>query len=430
MSTAASVATETPMSGTPDAAVPEPVSPGKSKRSFFGLGKKRKDQDAPSSPPRDSSPKIVDEKAPQLPQLASIPPMNTSLTSPSASPSASTTPRIQTLTPSPPSTSSALLNMQQPPPKTPTRSLHSASSPVLTPHSPSTPHAPSQSPSRGLSTSSSMIFERNVQEHPNNPNIPVPMSSAIPAHIQTENFIPPVLEASSLAITDRNCGVDEVEIVMHSAHQPALSVGGLATSLENYSSLDHTEDPSSYSGDDLSSHGGGIGASAAADKRRLSFISFADVVQAEQAEQYGDIMTHSTSSPSRGSPVQSAADPAAMGTINETMRRSPSPIRLGSTPSRGSLVQDPNSLSSINETLRRSPSSIRLGNSPPRSTYMAGERSPGSPGSPGRTAADHIGVERGELTIETMRQALKKTGSGDLGQRSPIASSSAFSRTT
>ena len=426
MSAAASVATDIATSGTPDAAVVEPVSPAKSKRSFFGLGKKKKDQDAPPSPSRDSTPKIVDEKAPQLPELTSVPPMNASITSASAS----KTPRIQTPTPSPPSSTSPMLNMQLQPPKTPTRSLNSTSSPVLTPHSPSTPHAPSQSPLRGLSTSSSMIFERNVQEHPNNPNIPVPTSSAIPAHIQTENFIPPVLEASSLAITDRNCDVDEVEIVMHSAHQPALSVGGMATSSDNYSSLDHTEDSSNYSGDDLSSHGAGIGTLAAADKRRLSFISFADVVQAEQAEQYGDIPTHSTSSPSRGSPVQSAADPVTMGTINETMRRSPSPILLGSTPSHGSLVQDPNALSSINETLRRSPSPIRLGSSPSRTTYMAGERSPGSPGSPGRSAADHLSVERGELTIETMRQALRRTGSGDLGQRSPIGDSSAFSKTT
>lgn len=237
-----------------------------------------------------------------------------------------------------------------------------------------------------------------------------------------------MLEASSLAITDRNCGVDEVEIVMHSVHQPALSVGGVAASPENYSSLDHTEDPSNYSGDDLSSHGAGISALAAADKRRLSFISFADVVQAEQAEQYSDILTHSTSSPSRGSPVQIAADPATIGTINETMRRSPSPIRLGSTPSRGSLVQDISALSSINETLRRSPSPLRLGSSPPRQTYMAGERSPGGPESPGRM--DHLCIERGELTIETMRQALNKTGSGDLGQRSPVGDNSVFSRTT
>jgi hypothetical protein len=227
-----------------------------------------------------------------------------------------------------------------------------------------------------------MIFERNVQEHPNNPHLPVPTSPAIPAHIQTENYIPPVLEASSLAITDRNCGVDEVEIVMHSAHQPAaaaVSAGAQA----NYSSLDHMS-----GGEDYSS-----GGEEPADRRRLSFISFADVVQAEQAEQFSDVLTQHSSNSSRSSPVQSAVDPNAVSTITERLRRSPSPIKLGNSPPGGSGY---------------------------------GERK--SPGSPGRSA-DNLAVggeqqQRGELTIETMRQALRKTASGDLGvQRSPIGGS-------
>ncbi|KAF8537256.1 hypothetical protein BDD12DRAFT_632369, partial [Trichophaea hybrida] len=221
-----------------------------------------------------------------------------------------------------------------------------------------------------LSTSSSQIFERNVQEHPANPNLPT-TSSAIPAHIQTENHIPPVL-SSFLAITDRDCDPDEVEIVMHSAHQPAGSV--VAPNVSNYpphgySSLDHSEDANGCSGDDLPSHGGEIGIASATDKQRLSFISFADVVQAEQSQQFGD-----TASSSRGSPVQSAFDPVAIS----TRKRSPSPMRLGT--------------------------------SPPQFRYISGEKSPGSPG----RSADNLGVERGELTIETMRQALRKTGSGDL----------------
>jgi hypothetical protein len=223
-----------------------------------------------------------------------------------------------------------------------------------------------------------MIFERNVQEHPNNPHLPVPTSPAIPAHIQTENYIPPVLEASSLAITDRNCGVDEVEIVMHSAHQPAAAVSAGAQA--NYSSLDRMSGGEDYSPGD----------EEPADRRRLSFISFADVVQAEQAEQFSDVLTQHSSNSSRSSPVQSAVDPNAVSTITERLRRSPSPIKLGNSGS------------------------------------GCGERK--SPGSPGRSA-DNLAVggeqqQRGELTIETMRQALRKTASGDLGvQRSPIGGS-------
>ena len=74
-----------------------------------------------------------------------------------------------------------------------------------------------RSSSPGLhSPASSQIFERNVQE-------PEP-SPAIPAHIQTEDHIPAALDASSLAITDDHLNPDEVEIVMHAAHQPAAAV--------------------------------------------------------------------------------------------------------------------------------------------------------------------------------------------------------------
>jgi len=332
----------------------EPSSPGKSKRrSFFGLGRKKRD--SKGSDNTLASPKNVNETAPQVPEQANVPSMNISVPSRAPDP-----PRAQT-------------------PKSPVRSLHSSNSPILTPRSTSSPYT-SPSPHR-LSTSSSQIFERSVQEHPANPQT----SPAIPAHIQTENHIPPVL-SSFLAIADRDCDPDEVEIVMHSAHQPAVSV--VAPSVSNcpphaYSSLDHSEDANGCSGEDLSSHGTEIGAASATDKQRLSFISFADVVQAEQSQQFGD-----NTSSSRGSPVQSALDPVAM-----SARRSPSPIRLGSSPSQIS--------------------------------YMLSERSPGSPG----RSADNLGVERGELTIETMRQALRKTGSGDLGQRSSIGGSNAPGRT-
>lgn len=186
---------------------------------------------------------------------------------------------------------------------------------------------------------------------------------------------------------------------MHSMHQPALSVvaqHGTSSSSPVYESHMHTygsdnviDESAGNSGDELSSNGTGIGAAAAVDKRRLSFISFADVVQAEQAEHEG-VMVSSGSinlSPPGGSPNVIPADRDALSTINETMRRSPSPIRLGSSPPRH-----------ISGNVQRS---------------LSG-RSAGA-GSPPRTSiGDSLGMERGELTIETMRQALRKTGSGDL----------------
>ncbi|KAA8913529.1 hypothetical protein FN846DRAFT_103059 [Sphaerosporella brunnea] len=364
----------TNLSAHDDAKVAEPVSPGSksSKRSFFGLGKKKKGstvKEKEQQQPDSESPAaagaepavVISEKAPQLPELIQQAPMDTRLPDSVTAAAAAVT-------------SPSSLSPKFPP----------SASPILAPRPTSAPY--STSSPRALSTSSSMIFERNVQEHPNNPHLPVPTSPAIPAHIQTENHIPPVLEASSLAITDRNCGVDEVEIVMHSAHQPAvLSVS--PSSSAYFSSLpDHIAAAASSAE---------TTAEEFADRRRLSFISFADVVQAEQAEQFSDVLTQhsSSSSPaSRGSPVQSAVDPIAISTINERLRRSPSPIRLG--------------------------------NSPPGSGY--GGSGIAAPSSPDSLGAELPQQQRGELTIETMRQALRKTGSGDLGmlaQRSPIAGS-------
>jgi len=220
-----------------------------------------------------------------------------------------------------------------------------------------------------------------VQEHA---NLAPPASAAIPAHIQTENHIPAVLEASSLALTNRDCDVDDVEIVMHSAHQPAVSVvaphASVPTSplLDSAQSRDGAVDEAANGSDDVSFYGG----AAANDKRRLSFVSFADIVQAEQeAMSENALHTHSTSSPSRGSPIQSA-------------------------------TADPVNISSVTEArYRRSPSPIRLGTSPPQPIFFSGERSPRSP----TRAGDTLGVERGELTIETLGHALRKTGSGDMG---------------
>jgi hypothetical protein len=76
-----------------------------------------------------------------------------------------------------------------------------------------------QSDSRIPSLSPSSIFERNVQRD----LLPVHTSPSIPSHISMENHIPPVLEASSVAITDDRLSPDTVEIVTHNVHQSATA---------------------------------------------------------------------------------------------------------------------------------------------------------------------------------------------------------------
>jgi len=202
---------------------------------------------------------------------------------------------------------------------------------------------------------------------------------------------------------------------MHSMHQPAVSVvappHSTASSSPTYETHQHRRRSPSpagdnavnelasagHSGDGCSPYGSSIssGAAAAADKRRLSFISFADVVQAEYAEHAehrempnASLGSVNNPSPLGGSPQLSPADrEMGISTINEALgHRSPSPIRLGSSPSGNSAS------GSVQRTL-----SAKSGAS-----------------SPSRSNTGDLGMDRGELTIETMRQALRKTGSGDL----------------
>lgn len=252
-------------------------------------------------------------------------------------------------------------------------------SPLASPGSPGQNHPYGTSSPRGMrsasprthSPASSMIFERSVQEDVG----AVPQASPqIPSHMITENHIPPALDATAEAITDRKLDPDSVEIVTHSAHQPAavtITEGHHdqpASPVLSDDNLRHTtsgadplmEVPSASNYANLDS----------VDVRRLSFISFADVVHAEQDSVTGDGRRDSaaiTSHPSFNIP------------------RSPSPFR--------------SPLSSTGAT----------GTSPPTSHET----------SPHRPAAGPVG----DLNIETMRQALRKTGSGDLsGFRSPSVS--------
>jgi hypothetical protein len=240
------------------------------------------------------------------------------------------------------------------------------------------PYNPPSSPQRNLYSASpriaspagSQIFERDVQES----SLPGPNSPAIPSHIQTENHIPPVLDASSEAITNDKLDPDSVEIVMHSSHQPAaVTVTGIGNS----------EPMGGTWADDLIAHpdkddaASNYGALDSADVRRLSFISFSDIVQSEHAEHAG----------SRDSMYV-----AGLSSLSSGHNRSPSPIR-SPVSSQGFGTSPPTSKSASVKGVEMSPKGRPLG-SPILST--------------------HAPPNGGELTIETMSQALRRTGSGDL----------------
>ncbi|KAI1332640.1 hypothetical protein F5Y16DRAFT_121678 [Xylariaceae sp. FL0255] len=244
------------------------------------------------------------------------------------------------------------------------------------------PNMMPSSPGRGLYSSSprmsspagSQIFERDVQE-----STILPTSPAIPAHIQTENHIPPVLDASSEAITDDHLDPDAVEIVTHTSHQPA-SVTVTGASPYETASTSWSEDLAGYSEKDESASN--YGSLDSTDIRRLSFISFADVVQAEQTPT-GLIAG------SRDSVHVAGLTSLASMSAN----RSPSPIR-SPVSSQGPETSPPNSKSGSVKGISMSPVRKPLG-SPTEHAFGGG-------------------LTTGELNIETMSQALRRTGSADL----------------
>lgn len=249
----------------------------------------------------------------------------------------------------------------------------------------SQPYGAPSSPGQGLysssprmhSPASSQIFERNVQEDV----MPPQASPQIPSHIITENHIPPALDATSAAITNKQLDPDSVEIITHSTHQPAaVTITGATDQgmgdsfhqdMGHMSHRQDTDNTSNYATLDN------------ADVRRLSFISFADVVHAEHVEavESGD------------QPLtrrESVHPSSAVGGI----ARSPSPMRSPvSSPGHG--TSPPSSVSPSFKGLEAPASPGRRGLGSP----IPGQMSP-----PG-----------GELNIETMRQALRSPASGDLG---------------
>jgi hypothetical protein len=248
---------------------------------------------------------------------------------------------------------------------------------------PSSPGGMSQLPPR-LHSPASQIFERSVQED----ILPQQASPSIPAHIRTENYIPPVLEASSAAITDEQLDPDSVEIITHSIHQPAAAgVTGSSTAEQSLASSGFVDQAGFHSieaDEGASTHG----ALDSADVRRLSFISFADVVNAEHAETGESLYSREPSQ------VGGVPHPIAKGYQN----RSPSPLRSPAS-SHGLGTSPPTSIATSFKGLEMSPSHGARGAASP----LPMAQSP---------VSSSFG---GELNVETMRQALRRTGSGDLG---------------
>ena len=252
------------------------------------------------------------------------------------------------------------------------------------PFSPSSPARAMQSSPRLHSPASSQIFERNVQED----TLPVATSPAIPSHITTENHIPPVLDASSMAITDDHLTPDTVEIVTHAAHQPAAITVPSSIHPESALSSPYPDDaPPIMPVDSIEDGASTYGALDSADVRRLSFISFADVVHAE----------HVADGSMRDSLYLSGASSMASPNLGA---RSPSPIRSPISPPLSASASGSENFKGLG--LESSPG--RKAGSPKAS--IIGATSP---------------TVTGELAIETMRQALRKTESGDVSARASIS---------
>ncbi|KAK7942983.1 uncharacterized protein PG986_012096 [Apiospora aurea] len=219
-------------------------------------------------------------------------------------------------------------------------------------------------------------------------SVAMPNSPAIPSHIQVENHIPPALDATSEAITDDHLNPDSVEIVTHTSHQPAaVTVTGASPyetqSTQSTSWVDELQ--SLAEKDEAASNYGSLDST---DIRRLSFISFADVVQAEQGN-------NNIAASSR----ESMRIPGLTSLSSAAINRSPSPIR-----------------SPISSHAETSPPTSKSGSI--KGLDMSPSRKPlGSPSSGHHTLS---AATSNDLNIETMSQALRRTGSTDLSTaRSP-----------
>ena len=219
----------------------------------------------------------------------------------------------------------------------------------------------------------------------------------------TEDHIPAALEASVEAITSETLNADDVEIVTSTAHQPAAaSVLESSASHADLASLNSPalqqqfpdiSEPAPLTGttsflqtqadeDGASSYG----ALDPNDARRLSFISFADVVQSE----------HTHPAPASHLSEMASRDNLHMASISSIQERTASPLRSPRSP--GSTYSQ--SISGAGVVTPPLEQSNVAEQSPVRSAFSI---------PPGPQTNAH-----NELTIQTMRQAVRKTASGDL----------------
>ncbi|KAL1958469.1 hypothetical protein VTO42DRAFT_4333 [Malbranchea cinnamomea] len=240
------------------------------------------------------------------------------------------------------------------------------------------------------SPASSLIFERSVQED----IAPAQTSPSIPSHIMTENHIPPILDASSEALTDERLNPDSVEIITHNYHQPAsLPVTGGAYLDQHHTP--HGWHESDYTNvheeneDSLSNYG----TLDSADVKRLSFVSFADLIHGEREQQ------------AEASEYRSNRTSINPGSRN----RSPSPFPLHSP----TTTSSPRALGTSPPTSLSSPPRT-MANAATETSPHRGGRLPGSPGLCAYSPPPPL-FNGGELSVETMSQALRRTGSGELG---------------
>lgn len=226
----------------------------------------------------------------------------------------------------------------------------------------------------------------------------------------TENHIPPILGPSSVALTDNKLDPDSVEIVTHNFHQPAsLNVANSSTTSHGEQSMTSSlhEDVASpqqhptttSSTHDLDEAASNYGAFDTPDIRRLSFVSFADVVHGEHAETTDHMSTRDSLH------MGSTLSNQGQGVSSAFHNRSPSPVRSPAS-SHGFGTSPPTSIS---------PSSIGLDMSPQRG-IIGGSGGGGNQlaGSPLLSTCCPPPSNLGELNVETMSQALRRTGSGDL----------------
>lgn len=233
----------------------------------------------------------------------------------------------------------------------------------------SSPSSPARM--RSPSPASSQIFERNVQEDVLLVASSPSAAAATPAHITTENHIPPALSASANAFADERLSPDRVEIVTLASHQPAAAsvTGAVGTD-----TMDSTQSP------DVQDHGHNHGSTATHFPHHHSH----------------DPHLHASPSSTLYTPAQNSSPHSAIPSKFEA-----ADIRRLSFISFADVIHDEHVATDAAHRLASASGGVLSSPSSPLSP---------PPRSPSPVPASRVGSE---LSVETMTQALRKTGSGD-----------------